>query len=202
MDNGKSTEEGVRIFGKAYLPSRFGNFRIYSFSDLPDGKDHIAVVAGDISGKEDVLTRVHSECLTGDVFGSLRCDCREQLELALERIRQEGEGLIIYHREEGRGIGLANKIKAYELQDQGYNTIEANLKLGFKADQRDYSVVPLILEALGVKSIRLMTNNPAKLSSLRKLGVKITGRVDHHVDPNEFNEFYLETKRVKMGHWL
>ncbi|RMG26031.1 MAG: GTP cyclohydrolase II [Methanobacteriota archaeon] len=202
MDNGKMPGDGLKIYGEAKLPSRFGNFKIYSFKGTPDGKDHIAVVAGDVQGKEDVLTRVHSECLTGDVFGSLRCDCREQLELALDRLRQEGEGVIIYHRQEGRGIGLANKIKAYELQDQGYNTIEANEKLGFKADQRDYAVVPLILEALGVKSIRLMTNNPAKLSALRRLGVKITGRVDHHVDPNEYNEFYLETKRVKMGHWL
>ncbi len=197
-----SDEPSFRIYGSAKLPSRYGMFKIYSFEGTPDGKDHIAIVAGDIEGKEDVLTRVHSQCLTGDVLGSLRCDCREQLEMALERIQQEGEGLVIYHRQEGRGIGLANKIKAYELQDHGYNTVDANLELGFKADQRDYSVVPMILDALGVKSIRLMTNNPEKLSALRRLGVKITGRVDHHVDPNEFNRFYLETKKVMMGHLL
>ena len=192
----------VRIAAIAELPSRFGAFHIVAFYNNKDGKEHVAVVHGDVSGKENVPVRVHSECLTGDVLGSLRCDCRDQLESALRMIGQMDCGLLLYMRQEGRGIGLVNKIRAYGLQEHGYDTVEANLALGFRDDERDYSVAAHMLESLHVRSIRLITNNPRKIEDLTRLGVKVTGRIAHVMPANEFNRFYLETKAVKSGHLI
>ncbi|HXQ94460.1 MAG TPA: GTP cyclohydrolase II [Thermoplasmata archaeon] len=193
---------GVKVVAVADLPTRFGEFEIVSFQSPDDGKDHAALVLGDIAGKEDVPVRLHSECLTGDVFASLRCDCREQLELAIDEIRTRGSGALLYLRQEGRGIGLENKIKAYRLQELGLDTIEANEALGFRADERDYRVAAEMLKALGVKSILLMSNNPAKIADLQVHGVKIAGRIPLEVSPNPHNARYLETKRVRAGHLL
>jgi len=192
----------VRIAAIAELPSRFGAFHIVAFYNNKDGKEHVAVVHGDVSGKENVPVRVHSECLTGDVLGSLRCDCRDQLESALRMIGGMDCGLLLYMRQEGRGIGLVNKIRAYGLQEHGYDTVEANLALGFRDDERDYSVAAHMLGSLHVRSIRLITNNPRKIEDLSRLGVKVTGRIPHVMPVNEFNRFYLETKAVKSGHLI
>jgi GTP cyclohydrolase II len=192
----------VRVEAVAELPSRFGRFKIIAFWNNRDGKDHIALVHGDVMGGEDVPTRLHSECLTGDAIGSLRCDCRDQLEVALRRIATLERGLVLYMRQEGRGIGLVNKIKAYHLQDGGLDTVDANLALGFRDDERDYEVAAHMLASLNVGSIRLLTNNPRKIEELGKLGVRISGRIPHVIPATEWNRFYLETKAERSGHLI
>ncbi|MBK7366561.1 MAG: GTP cyclohydrolase II [Candidatus Eisenbacteria bacterium] len=192
----------MRIVAIADLPSRFGRFQVVAFWNNRDGKDHIAILHGNPIGRENVPTRVHSECLTGDALGSLRCDCRDQLEVSLKRIAQEESGVVLYLRQEGRGIGLMNKLRAYGLQDRGLDTVEANLALGFRDDEREYSIAAHMLHSLGVKSIQLLTNNPKKVEELSRLGVKVSGRLPHVIPPNEFNRFYLETKRDRSGHYL
>ena len=192
----------VRIVAAAKLPSRFGDFRIVAFWNNRDQKEHIAIVHGDVVGAGDVVTRMHSECLTGDVIGSLRCDCRDQLEAALRRIGEAERGVVLYLRQEGRGIGLANKIRAYSLQDKGLDTVEANLALGFRDDERDYAVAAHMLHSLGIGSIQLMTNNPSKQEQLVQYGVKVTRRLPHLLPPNPHNRFYLETKARRSGHLI
>jgi GTP cyclohydrolase II len=192
----------VRVEAVAELPSRFGKFRIVAFWNNRDGKEHVALVHGDVMGAEDLPTRLHSECLTGDVMGSLRCDCRDQLEVALHRIGSMERGLILYMRQEGRGIGLVNKVRAYALQDRGLDTVEANLALGFRDDERDYAVAAHMLASLNVASVRLMTNNPRKTEELEKLGTKVRGRIPHVIPATEWNRFYLETKATRSGHLI
>jgi len=192
----------VRIVAVADLPSRFGRFQVVGFWNNRDGKDHVAIMHGNPVGCGDVPTRVHSECLTGDALGSLRCDCRDQLEVSLRAIAEHECGLVLYLRQEGRGIGLLNKLRAYGLQDRGLDTVEANLALGFRDDEREYSIAAHMLHSLRVRSIRLLTNNPRKVEELARLGVKISDRLPHVIPPNDFNRFYLETKREKSGHIL
>lgn len=192
----------VRIVAIANLPTRLGEFQVVAFDSPSDGKAHAALVRGNPLGRERVAVRIHSECLTGDAFGSLRCDCREQLEIALREIGQREVGIILYLRQEGRGIGFANKIRAYQLQEAGLDTIEANLALGFLPDERDYEVAAHMLESLNVRSIELMSNNPDKIADLRAHGVVVEGRIPIEVPPNPFNRRYLETKRVRAGHLL
>ncbi|MGD2027760.1 MAG: GTP cyclohydrolase II [Anaerolineales bacterium] len=192
----------VRIAGIADLPTIFGEFHIVAFYNNRDDKEHAAIIKGDVMDAEDVPVRVHSECLTGDALGSLRCDCRDQLKEALKAIGQMEKGIVLYMRQEGRGIGLVNKIRAYGLQDYGYDTVDANLALGFRDDERDYAVAAHMLQSLRVKSIQLMTNNPRKINDLTKYGVEVTKRVPHIIPPNEHNRFYLATKAVKSGHLI
>jgi GTP cyclohydrolase II len=192
----------VRIASIAELPSRFGQFQVVAFYNNRDDKEHAAFVHGDVAGAENVPVRMHSECLTGDAIGSLRCDCRDQLETALRTIGQMENGILLYLRQEGRGIGLVNKIRAYGLQDYGYDTVEANLALGFRDDERDYSVAAHMLESLKVKSVRLLTNNPKKIDALVEFGVKLGERIPLVIPPNHYNEFYLKTKAAKSGHMM
>ena len=184
------------------LPTKFGDFKAIGYETTVDDKCHLAIIKGEVAGQDDVLVRVHSECLTGDALGSLRCDCREQLLAALQRIEAEGQGVVLYMRQEGRGIGLANKLKAYELQDQGRDTVEANEELGFEDDMRDYGIGAQILSDLELGSIRLMTNNPRKIVGLEGYGLKISKRVPHMIEPNKVNKDYLKTKKDKLGHML
>ena len=198
----KRTESFVKQVADVDFPSRYGHFRIKAYESTLDGKCHIAVVKGDVAGKKNVLVRVHSECLTGDALGSLRCDCGDQLATALKNIEKEGEGVVLYMRQEGRGIGLANKMRAYELQDKGADTVEANVELGFAPDLRDYGIGAQILSDLGLTSFRLMTNNPAKRAGLEGYNLEIVERVPLVVKANKFDKRYLSVKKVKMGHLL
>ena len=195
-------ERLVSRIADAQLPTRFGEFRVIGYRSSMDDREHVALVKGDIEGKDNVLVRMHSECLTGDVFGSLRCDCGEQLSVALERIAKEDNGAVVYLKQEGRGIGLHNKIRAYELQDRGHDTVQANQELGFKPDLRDYGIGAQILLDLGLSNIRLLTNNPRKIIGLEGYDLKITGREPLQVEAGEHNEDYLATKRSKLGHLL
>jgi len=198
----RDNEPKARIAATANLPTRFGEFIIYAFENQYDRKEHIAVVKGDVHGYENVPVRVHSECLTGDVLGSFRCDCRDQLEAGLKHIGKQERGILLYLRQEGRGIGLTNKIRAYALQDLGLDTVEANHALGFPDDERDYAVAAEMLKTLGVKSVELFTNNPRKVQGLRENGIEITKRVPHLQPVNHHNRHYLETKVRKSGHLI
>jgi GTP cyclohydrolase II len=192
----------VRVIAVADLPTRYGEFQIVGFWNNRDEKEHVALVRGDVLGASNVPTRLHSECLTGDAIGSLRCDCRDQLESALQKIGSLPRGLILYLRQEGRGIGLINKVRAYALQDQGLDTVEANLALGFRDDERDYAIAAHMIASLDVRSIELMTNNPKKIGALTQHGIQVSKRLPHVIPPNGFNRFYLETKRDRSGHWI
>ena len=198
----KRHDKLVSIAAETKLPTKFGEFRIIVFKNDVDHKEHLMIVKGDVRGKSDVLMRIHSECLTGDVFGSHRCDCGEQLENALRCIEEQGEGIVIYMRQEGRGIGLTNKIKAYTLQDQGYDTVEANVKLGFPPDMREYSLAAQMLRELDVKSVKLLTNNPEKKEDLERWGITVSKRVPIVIKANSVNAKYLNTKKEKMRHML
>lgn len=199
----RQREKLVRRVSQARIPTRYGDFTAHVFESILDGVEHIAFVRGDISNEENVLVRVHSECLTGDVFGSLRCDCGVQLDFALEKVAETGSGVVVYLRgHEGRGIGLGHKIDAYKLQDQGRDTVEANVELGFSADSREYGIGSQILVDLGVTTMRLMTNNPAKYGGLDGFGLEIVERVPVSVTPNSENISYLRTKKDKLGHLL
>jgi GTP cyclohydrolase II len=192
----------VQLVAVADLPSRFGEFQVCGFVSPCDGKEHTAIIKGDVVNKDDVLTRIHSECLTGDVMGSKRCDCRDQLLESLKRVEEEGTGVVLYLRQEGRNIGLTAKIRAYALQDQGLDTIDANVHLGYKPDERDYGIAANILKNLKIKSIRLLTNNPEKIQQLTKAGIKIIERVPLITIPTEFSKEYLSTKARRAGHLL
>mgnify|MGYP002661395649 FL=1 len=202
IDYRKKNEDLVTREVEVVLPTKFGDFKMAAFSDEIEKKEYIAVFKGDLQGKEDVLVRLHSECLTGDVFGSKRCDCGEQLQKSLESINEKGEGLLIYLRQEGRGIGIYNKLKAYNLQDQGHDTVEANHLLGFKDDLRDFAVAAQIIKDFEIKSINILTNNPKKIESLEKYGIDVKKRIDSETEPTTENKKYLETKRDKMGHYI
>ena len=197
-----SSEVCVTLAAIAELPSRFGDFQVAGFWNNRDDKEHAAFLHGDPCGGENVLVRLHSECLTGDVAGSLRCDCRDQLEVGLREIAQTDAGIVLYLRQEGRGIGFTNKVRAYGLQDQGLDTVEANLALGFKDDEREYAVAAHMLHSLQVKSIRLMTNNPNKIEQLTRFGVNVVERVPHVIPANPHNVDYLRTKAAKSGHLI
>jgi 3,4-dihydroxy 2-butanone 4-phosphate synthase/GTP cyclohydrolase II len=192
----------IERIAEAHMPTDHGDFKVIAYRSVLDGREHVALVKGELEGRQDALVRMHSECLTGDVFGSLRCDCGEQLEAAMRRIEEEGVGAIVYLRQEGRGIGLGNKLKAYHLQEAGLDTVEANEALGFKPDLRDYGIGAQILLDLGLHTIRLLTNNPKKIVGLDGYDLEITGREPLRVEPGEYNERYLETKRSKLGHLL
>ena len=195
-------ERLVQRVAEAKLPTPFGEFKVIAYKSSTDPAEHLAMVMGDVATNEPILVRVHSQCLTGDVFHSQRCDCGEQIEMSMKRIAEEGRGVVLYMRQEGRGIGIHNKIKAYALQDEGMDTVEANLSLGFKADHRDYGVGAQILADLGVHSMRLMTNNPKKISGLESYGLKIVEQLPITIKPNPHNRRYLSTKQNKMGHIL
>jgi 3,4-dihydroxy 2-butanone 4-phosphate synthase / GTP cyclohydrolase II len=198
----RRTETMIERMSVSDLPTKYGNFTVFSYRSKISRENHLALVCGNVTDGEPVLVRVHSECLTGDVFGSLRCDCGEQLAEAMQRIEQEGRGIFLYMRQEGRGIGLINKLKAYSLQDQGMDTVEANQALGFAPDLRDYGIGAEILADLGVRKIRLLTNNPKKISGIEGFGLEIVERVEIQMNHNERNLKYLKTKKEKLGHFL
>jgi 3,4-dihydroxy 2-butanone 4-phosphate synthase/GTP cyclohydrolase II len=198
----RTREKLVERIEVVKLPTDYGNFDLYLYQSKLDGQHHLALVCGDVAGKPGVLVRVHSECLTGDVFGSRRCDCGPQLQQAMRQVSQAGRGVVVYMRQEGRGIGLAPKIKAYKLQEEGYDTVEANQKLGYEMDLREYGLGAQILADLGLKTIRLLTNNPRKVVGLEGYGLEIIEQVPIRVKPNPHNARYLETKRKKLGHLL
>jgi GTP cyclohydrolase II len=192
----------VKVEAVAELPTRFGSFKVVAFWNNRDGKEHIALVHNDVVGFERVPTRLHSECLTGDALGSLRCDCRDQLESALCKLGAMERGVLLYLRQEGRGIGLVNKIRAYALQERGLDTVDANLALGFRDDERDYAVAAHMLASIGVGSVDLMTNNPSKVQQLEQHGIVVAERIPHVIPPNEHNRFYLHTKAARSGHYM
>lgn len=194
------TEKQVELKAQAKLPTKYGEFNIYGFQNKITEEVHIALTKGEFKENEEVLCRVHSKCLTGDVFSSLKCDCGEQLEIALKTVSKEGKGIILYMEQEGRGIGIINKIKAYKLQEEGLDTVEANVKLGFEPDLRDYKDAAEMLKILGVNKIKVLTNNPKKLEGLTKYGIEITERLKIEVSPNDIDKDYLLTKQNKMGH--
>jgi 3,4-dihydroxy 2-butanone 4-phosphate synthase / GTP cyclohydrolase II len=196
------TESMVRKVAAPTLPTEYGTFRLHGFESLIDNETHLALVYGEIGEGEEVLVRVHSKCLTGDVFHSARCDCGRQLETAMQRIAKEGRGVLLYLNQEGRGIGLANKLRAYELQDQGLDTVEANEQLGFKADQRDYGIGVQILRALGVRSMRLLSNNPRKMVAIEGYGLSVIEWLPLEVPVSEHTRRYMKTKKDKLGHRL
>jgi len=197
-----SPETCVQLLAIADLPTRFGEYQVAAFWNQHDKRDHAAFIHGNVFERERVPVRIHSECLTGDAIGSLRCDCRDQLIASLERIAKTDAGVVLYLRQEGRGIGFVNKIRAYQLQDAGYDTVQANEALGFRPDERDYGFAAHMLGSLHIRSIEIMTNNPAKVEDLRQHGVQIVGRIPLVIPPNDQNREYLDTKRRKMGHWL
>lgn len=198
----KKNEKLVKNEADVRIPTKFGEFEFVGYSDQIENKEYLAIIKGNVRGKENVTVRLHSECLTGDVFGSKRCDCQDQLHKSLHEIENKGEGLVIYLRQEGRGIGILNKLKAYKLQDQGYDTVEANHKLGFEDDLRDYAVAAQIIKDLNIKSISLMTNNPSKIKGLETYGIKVVDREEIEIPANDVDEKYLKTKKEKMGHLL
>lgn len=184
------------------LPTEWGEFNLYVFKEKSTDKEHLIIAMGDLTTTEPVLLRLHSECLTGDALFSLRCDCGPQLKKALQRIAAEGRGAVLYLRQEGRGIGLINKIRAYHLQDEGADTVEANNQLGFDADEREYEIVKPMLDFFNIHDICLMTNNPRKVTALEKLGYNVVERIEHRIKPNPYNQYYLQTKALKLGHML
>ena len=198
----KKHEKLVKMEAEVKIATKFGNFNFAGYSDKIENKEYIAIIKGDIRNKENVSVRLHSECLTGDVFGSKRCDCQDQLHRALHEIEEKGEGLLIYSRQEGRGIGILNKLKAYKLQDEGYDTVEANHQLGFEDDLRDYAIAAQIIKDLGVKSVSLKTNNPLKIKGLEQYGVNVASREEIEIEVNAYDKKYLKTKKEKMGHIL
>jgi 3,4-dihydroxy 2-butanone 4-phosphate synthase/GTP cyclohydrolase II len=192
----------VMVASVADFPTEYGRFNIIGFVNNRDGKDHIVILKGDIGDGKDLLLRIHSACLTGDALGSMRCDCGPQLHHALKRIEAEGRGAVLYHQAEGRGIGLVNKLRAYALQDAGYDTYDANIALGFKADERDYAIPAAMLKKLGISSVRLLTNNPEKVDELGKHGIEVKERVPLELPTHEHDRAYMETKRTRFGHFL
>jgi len=200
MDIRQDAAPRVARYSECRLPTEYGPFQVFAYREEGNPNEHLAIVRGEVQGENDVLARVHSECLTGEVLHSLKCDCREQLDFGLRRIAEAGRGVVLYLRQEGRGIGLGDKIKAYQLQQQGYDTVDANRELGFADDLRRYHMVKTMLEDLEVESVALMTNNPSKVEGLRAEGVTVTRRVPHLIEPHPLNLGYLETKRTRMGH--
>jgi GTP cyclohydrolase II len=204
MPTGQDTQLNSTVIkhAEANLPTEFGDFRIVGFTSAADGEEFVVLTQGNLDDANPILVRIHSQCLTGDVFHSIKCDCRQQLHAALRTINENGRGVLIYQAQEGRGIGIINKIRAYALQDQGVDTVDANLQLGFGADERDYDLCADILSQLGIKKVRMMSNNPDKIASLERAGIQVTERVPLEIDPSDYATDYLRTKKEKMGHLL